>query len=566
MSLLHVNQIKGFLLRTYAPLIDLSDVANLQEADREKVLLSRALAAFAVAQLAGLEPKEAAAAVTDGGGDNGVDALHYDRATRTLYIAQAKWFGDGHGSLDLADAMKMVQGFRDLVDQRADSFNDKVRAKMATVEEALLADKASYVLVPVYTGQEPLAPEPQRVLAECLDKFNDWKDEAAEDLLSLRVLRQSDVYGMVVQGTRGEPIALEVMLHEYGQVEKPFAVYGQVEAAHVADWWSKHYPQLVEPNIRRFLGTDADVNSGLLQTLLSEPEHFWHYNNGLTVVCQRVERRLSGGGGKTVVVVCHGAAIVNGAQTAGSIATAHAKNPEAVQRARVQARFISVDGPQAQALSAAITKATNTQNQITRRDFVALDPQQERLRVELGLEGVLYHYKSGETVVRNATTFDLEEATVALACASTDLAMSTQAKREIGRLWDNTGKAPYKALFNAGTSSALLWRHVRLMRLIDSALQSFQGTLDGRERGFAVHGNRFVAHHVFRALPLPPGAAAPYPVPPDHEVLSLVGNALGATMDAANRLYPGAYLAQLFKNQAKLAEVSREMPTHAVPA
>ncbi|MBR0669956.1 AIPR family protein [Neoroseomonas soli] len=561
MSLLHVNQIKGFLLRSYKGLIDLRDVANLQEADREKVLLSRALAAFAVAQLAGLEPEHAAAAVTDGAGDNGVDALHYDRATRTLYIVQAKWFGDGHGSLDVADASKLVQGFRDLVDQRAESFNDKAKAKMAMVEEAMLADKASYVLVPIYTGQEPLAPEPERVLDECLSKFNDWKDEAAEDLLSLRVLRQSDIYGMVVQGTRGEPIALEVLLHEYGQVEGPFAVYGQVEAEHVAGWWSKHYPQLVEPNIRRFLGTDMDVNSGLLNTLLNEPEHFWHYNNGLTVVCQRIERRLSAGAGKTVFIVCHGAAIVNGAQTAGSIATAHGKNPAAVQRARVQARFISVDGPEGQALSAAITKATNTQNQITRRDFVALDPEQERLRMELGLEGVLYHFKSGEAVVRNATTFDLEEATVALACASADLAMSTQAKREIGRLWDNTEKAPYKALFNAGTSSTLLWRHVRVMRMIDSALQTLQSTLDGRDRGFAVHGNRFIAHHVYRSLPLSSGVGAPYPIPSEQDVFALVARAVAATAEAANRLYPGAYLAQLFKNQAKLAAVSREMPS-----
>ncbi len=328
MSQLHVNQIRGFLNRTYRGLIDLTDVQHLQEHDRDAVFLTRALAAFAMAHLAGLDPAEAATTVTDGSGDNGVDALHYNRNGRTLYVVQSKWFGSGRGSFDVADTGKLVQGFRDLVNQRLDRFNEKVRAKRATIEEAFLADKASYVLVPVHTGQEDFAPEPRRLLEDCLGEFNDWKDETAPELLTARALRQQEVYGMIARGTQGDPVDLDVIVNDFGQVTRPFAVYGQVEAVHVADWWGKHYPQLVEPNIRRFLGADTDVNTGLLATLLNEPEHFWHYNNGLTVVCEKIERKMPSGVGRaTTSIVCNGAAIVNGAQTAGSIAAAFAKNP-----------------------------------------------------------------------------------------------------------------------------------------------------------------------------------------------------------------------------------------------
>jgi hypothetical protein len=69
MSILHVNQISGALHRMF----------------------TRALAAFAVSQLAGVSPEEAGQAVTDGSGDNGIDALHYDRPTKTMYVIQAKW-------------------------------------------------------------------------------------------------------------------------------------------------------------------------------------------------------------------------------------------------------------------------------------------------------------------------------------------------------------------------------------------------------------------------------------------------------------------------------------------
>jgi hypothetical protein len=151
LSQLHVNQIMGVLRRTFEGLIDLADVAHLDVTNRGSVFLSRALASFAVAQLAALEPAEAAQAVTDGAGDNGVDAIHYDRATKTLYVVQSKWFGSGRGSFDVSETMKLVKGFDDLVAQRFDRFNAKVAAKRGMVEAAFLDDKATYVLVMVHT-------------------------------------------------------------------------------------------------------------------------------------------------------------------------------------------------------------------------------------------------------------------------------------------------------------------------------------------------------------------------------------------------------------------------------
>lgn len=76
-------------------------------------------------------------------------------------------------------------------------------------------------------------------------------------------------------------------------------------------------------------------------------------------------------------------------------------------------RFIAVGAEASDILGNAITRATNTQNRINRQDFVALDPEQQRLRTELSIEGVTYNYKSGEGTIRDAKTCDIEEATVA---------------------------------------------------------------------------------------------------------------------------------------------------------
>ena len=90
MSILHVNQIAGALHRVFDGLVDLSD-ANAPPQEVERLFLSRTLAAFALVQLANALPAEAAAAITDGQGDNGIDALHFDRASKTLFVVQSKW-------------------------------------------------------------------------------------------------------------------------------------------------------------------------------------------------------------------------------------------------------------------------------------------------------------------------------------------------------------------------------------------------------------------------------------------------------------------------------------------
>jgi hypothetical protein len=222
----------------------------------------------------------------------------------------------------------------------------------------------------------------------------------------------------------------------------------------------------------------------------------------------------------------------------------------------VQVRFIQVGDDSTAALGDAITRATNTQNRINRQDFVALDLEQQRLRTELNIDGVIYNYKTAEGTIRDHKTFDIEEATVALACANADLALSTLAKREIGRLWEDTSKAPYKALFNPSISGHKVWQCVRIMRMIDAALQEKLATLTGRDTGFAIHGNRYIAHLVFQRLAPHVIGSSVLPVDFEATVNDRVNLALSNLITKANELYPQAYLAQLFKNQKKLVEIT----------
>ena len=47
-------------------------------------------------------------------------------------------------------------------------------------------------------------------------------------------------------------------------------------------------------NVRGFLG-DTQIDRNMKKTLDNEPEFFWYYNNGITIVCDAAEQVSRGG-------------------------------------------------------------------------------------------------------------------------------------------------------------------------------------------------------------------------------------------------------------------------------
>lgn len=218
------------------------------------------------------------------------------------------------------------------------------------------------------------------------------------------------------------------------------------------------------------------------------------------MLCKKVEKSLAGGADRSAgTFVCHDVSIINGAQTVGCIGETYVKYPEQVRQAHVLVRLIDLEKSPAE-FAKEVARATNTQNRMGPRDFVSLDPQQQRLKMELLLEGKEYVYKTGDAPLENGC--DLTEATVALACINSDLRLTVDAKREISKMWDNIETAPYKQLFNAGLTSTRLWRAVEIHRVVNSKLKEENSNREGRDSMIAVFGNLFILHQVFKKLPV----------------------------------------------------------------
>lgn len=148
------------------------------------------------------------------------------------------------------------------------------------------------------------------------------------------------------------------------------------------------------------------------------------------------------------------------------------------------------------------------------------------------------------------------EATIALACSTTQASIATQAKREISRLWDDINRSPYKLLFHPGVTYLRVWRAVQVMRSVDTRLGEIVAGLEGRKRGIVVHGNRLLLHLVFRQLDLA-GLDDPRVEWTDElaKVGAIVDNTVLPFVEIADTGFPG-YPASLFKNATKSTQLA----------
>ncbi|SCK15446.1 AIPR family protein [Streptomyces sp. WMMB 322] len=552
MKKLWVRHIKDALHTGFEEHIDLSDYEKAPASVREKAFLSRALAALAVQRFTELSAGEAAAAVVDGSGDNGIDAIAIDAQQRKVIVVQSKWDGSGDGSLGLGDSRNFAAGFKDLLDTKFDRFNSRLRAHEEKITAALDDIDVKFVLVVATTGITELAGPSSAVFDDLLAEMNE-----TQEVVSMEVLGLTDFHSFISEGLGGSRIDFNAQLGNWGTISEPYeAYYGVVSAADIAGWYERFGDRLFSQNIRKALG-NTGVNESVAQTLLKDPQHFWYFNNGVTALCESVKKTPRGAATRTFGdFALTGVSIVNGAQTVASINQAAHRGDNGLDQALVWVRFINLEGcPEGFATD--VTRATNTQNTVETRDFVALDPEQDRLRTELALSlKKTYSIKRGEKTPSPEHGCTVVDATVALACANREPSLAVLAKSRVGGLWESTEKPPYRTLFNPGVGPYRVWRCVEVMREVDATLEEAKRELEGRARSICLQGNRIVLHLVFRELDLQRIDDAEHDWSLElKRVPSLANRALQALTSSVEEAHPGSYLTSLFKNRTKCRDL-----------
>jgi AIPR protein len=154
-----------------------------------------------------------------------------------------------------------------------------------------------------------------------------------------------------------------------------------MNAAAVADMYSKAGIRLFARNVRGYLGDKMQVNRGMRDTLEHEPSNFWYYNNGITLVCDLAELRRVGG---RDVMHVENPQVINGQQTTRTLADAVRGDSSASVIVKVVEvpRNAKDDFERYDTLVSRIVAATNWQNPILASDLMSNDRRQVELERE----------------------------------------------------------------------------------------------------------------------------------------------------------------------------------------
>lgn len=549
MSNLKNTRIKSYIEKNLAELIDVSD---LPLADQPGGLITRGLAALAIISKTGCSFPDAANAIVDGGQDNGIDAIYFDTYTNAVYFVQSKWSDAGNKTIDEAAALKLTRGVQKLLDLDFDDFNDKVKSKKRIIGKITSDASVKIILCVAYNSINSLSDSVKSILDEYIGNVN-----GGIDIMHLSVASQPQIYD-VASKARG-PVDEDIVLRNWTKIDIGMPLYyGQIAVSDLANLFEKHQDSLFVPNIRAFKG-DTEVNNLIVNSVVNSPELFCCLNNGITIIASKIQKKPLGGASRdSGIFECKGVAVVNGAQTVGACSRAFELNEERASTAYVIAKMIET-GQLDNDISIAITKAANTQNKIERKDFVALDPFQKGLKEGLDILDINYVYKTGEDIPSDGKSFDLSFVTQALIADTSDITLIAIAKREIGKIWDDTNKAPYKTLFNP-TNNAYYVKHVlQLFSKIQDTIRATSAE-NKRMQQYTIHGNVFIAGQCLKRIEKDKIRTEAYEISKHltecERVAPLI---LNGVYTKCEEKHPGAYLAHLFRNAKKLIELDAEL-------
>ncbi|WP_344315748.1 AIPR family protein [Actinoplanes couchii] len=477
-------------------LLDLADLEDKPQDERAPREISRALAAQAVRMVTGWGARDAASVVIDGDGDQGIDAIAVVEGPHPhVYLVQAKWSKNGRASSDRSAVMELLAGLRLIDDEDFVPFNLRGRPLAELAKTVMSSGPVPVTQVIVLMRAEPVTAG---FLAAIEGGENEFNRHGA--VLDNRILLSQDVWASVREDMAPQPVDLEAEIFPWFPVSVPYESYqGVVQADQVADWVEQG-SNLFHLNIRNPLGR-TPINNEMIETLTEEPANFWYFNNGVTILCEsaeRVQQSMRSPQSRPLRLTLKNASVVNGAQTVRSVAQAVAEDEEAAS-AQVGVRII-VTG-KATDFAKQTTQATNRQNRVESRDFIALDPVQaailEEMRAELGLD---YSVRRGELEPEPDTGCSVVEAACALACAHPDSQYAARLATTLDVLWERGTQGIYDILFRPQPGVYLLWNAVQVLREVRRTLHDLRPRFEGRGAALIDHGVYLLAHLTFQRL------------------------------------------------------------------
>lgn len=302
---------------------------------------------------------DAADAIVDGANDLGIDAyLPVDFSDNTIRLFQSK-YGTSH-------SLESITKFKDDVKRLLEKDVTKMRPELAQlvtkIREKNLKIQCCYVT----------------------DQKIEHTDEIVEIIGIDEIIQK--LWERIKKPAAGKKssIKLERMLRHDS------TILGILKLRELTEFVSRNRDYVFESNIRQWMQFKTTVNKGLRDTLQSNPEKFFYYNNGITIVVSDFEEI-----GENLIEL-HAPQIVNGAQTSNSILD-HSKRTKNMNGS-MTVTIIKADDEQEQNN---ITKYRNSQNSVRGKDLVSLMDFHKSVKSQLKNCGYFYEIQAGSFDTKN---------------------------------------------------------------------------------------------------------------------------------------------------------------------
>lgn len=503
--------------------------------DDENNILSRGLVAICLSAISGLPYKDVAKYVTDGVNDRGIDGCYYDANKNKLYLIQSKWSSGGTKTIGSGDVHKFIKGVYEVLELDWKKFNNRFSAISTEISTGVSKDP-EIVLITAFNSDNPLSSE----CTEIFKKFLSDNNTDDQDVVSCMSFPLTRMIRAIKNSKSGGKSDVELSLLEWGEHKDPYyAIYGKISCADVAEWYKEHGDLLFSENIRYTL-TSSEINKNISESLQNHPADFWYMNNGITAICDELRRKpvSLGDQRESSLWSLSNVKIVNGAQTTSAISEAYKKSAKSVKKGYVQIKVISLAKAPLD-IANQVTTATNTQNKVEPRDFLALDALQDGLSESFKKIGVQYCYRRGEVIADKSKGLEVQELALSLATCSPNMSDVVMAKRNVGSLTDPSGH--YQKLFFVTLDTSKIWNDHLAWRKANKVVTDLIEAVSDRDKQIAIHGNKFIENRLVRE---------------HREAIddSSARKVLSELKVAITDNYPEGYLAVLFKN-AKKCEV-----------
>ncbi|WP_221794344.1 AIPR family protein [Oceanobacter mangrovi] len=418
---------------------------------------------------------QACAAVVDDFEDHGIDAIYHDDESKTLFLVQSKLKAEKEFKQE--EALAFLVGVGLILNKQFERFNQNVKTIQPQIEAAL--DTCDHIqLIVAYSGPGITGAADQS-LERGLQALQDDDERVIDEILRFG---PAEIENALREEHATESVDTRITIRKYQKLNEPRnVIFGLMPLDELADLHNRFGLGLYEKNIRYFLGSGRrGVNAAIKQTLLKDPAGFVCLNNGITMVAAIAAPRGKPQNDKSAKNIdVTGLSIVNGAQTVSTIAQFKQQHPDAdLSLARVIVTLIETG---ADDFHKQVTCARNLQNPVDLANFAALDDVQERLRREMAVNGVEYHYRPQRPPSSGIPVMGIEELARAQACYHGQIDYAAKLKSEPGQFTDKS-HASYQAIFTADLTGLAAINAVMVYRVILRLLEQAERTTGSPEK------------------------------------------------------------------------------------